>query len=61
MIVVRDVATDSRTDAEKFATLSIASFVCVPLIQDGQWRFALCLYKSVAYDWREDEIALRMV
>ena len=58
VIVVRNVVTDSRTDAEKFATLKIASFVCVPLIRDGQWRFALCLYKSAAYDWRDDEIAL---
>lgn len=24
----------------------------------GQWRFALCLYKDAAYDWREDEIEL---
>ncbi len=58
VIVVRDVTLDSRTDAEKFATLNITSFVCVPLIQDGQWRFALCLYKDVAYDWRADEIEL---
>ena len=58
VIVVGNVATDSRTDPGKFATLKIASFVCVPLIRDGQWRFAMCLYKSAAYDWREDEIAL---
>ena len=58
VIVVGNVATDSRTDPDKFATLKIASFICVPLIRDGQWRFALCLYKSAAYDWREDEIAL---
>ncbi len=57
-IVVRDVATDPRTDVEKFAALKIASFVCVPLIRDGQWRFALCLYRSEAYDWGEDEIEL---
>ena len=58
VIVVRDVVTDPRTDPEKFAALKITSFLCVPLIRDGQWRFALCLYKSVAYDWREDEIEL---
>ena len=58
VIVVRDAVKDPRTDSEKFATLKIASFVCVPLIRDGQWRFAMCLYKSVAYDWREDEIEL---
>ena len=57
-IVVRDVAADPRTDVEKFAALKIASFICVPLIRDAQWRFALCLYRSAAYDWREDEIEL---
>ena len=57
-IVVRDTATDPRTGPEKFAEFKIASFVCVPLIEDGQWRFALCLYHSEPYDWREDEIAL---
>ena len=58
VIVVRDAVTDPRTDSEKFAALKIASFLCMPLIRDGQWRFALCLYKSEAYDWREDEIDL---
>ena len=58
VLIVRDTATDPRTSHEKFATLKIASFVCVPLIRDGQWRFALCLYHSTAYDWQEDEIEL---
>ncbi|MHB0991984.1 MAG: PAS domain-containing protein [Burkholderiales bacterium] len=58
IIVVRNAALDPRTDSEKFAALKIASFVCVPLIQDGRWRFALCLYHSFTYDWREDEIEL---
>lgn len=57
-IVVRDTATDPRTTPAKFAALNIASFVCVPLIQDGQWRFAICLYHSTAYAWRDDEIEL---
>ena len=58
VIVVRDAGTDPRTDPAKFAALKIASFLCIPLIQDGRWRFALCLYKSVPYDWRKDEIEL---
>ena len=58
VIVVRNAATDARTDAQKLATLKIASFICAPLIQDGQWRFALCLYHAAVYDWREDEIEL---
>ncbi len=58
IIVVRDIATDPRTSIEKFAALKIASFVCVPLIRDGQWRFALCLYHDKPYDWRDAEIEL---
>ena len=56
VIVVRDTAADSRTDSAHFAALEIASFLCVPLIRDGAWRFALCLYHSAPYDWRDDEI-----
>ena len=58
IIVVRDTVTDPRTEPTKFTALSIAAFICVPLIRDGQWQFALCLNHSTAYDWREDEIAL---
>ena len=58
IIVVRATAADPHTDTAKFAALGIASFVCVPLIQDGQWRFAMGLYHSAAYGWREDEIEL---
>ena len=56
IIVVCDTAADSVTDAAKFATLKIASFLCVPLLQNHQWRFALCLYQSEPYHWRDDEI-----
>ena len=58
IIVVRDIATDPRTSIETFAALKIASFVCMPLIRDGQWRFALCLYRSEPYDWPDDDIGL---
>ncbi len=58
IIVVRNTATDPRTTPDKFAALEIAAFICVPLIEDGQWRFALCLYHSAPCDWRQDEIDL---
>ena len=58
VIIVRDTANDARTTPERFAALNIASFICVPLIRDGQWRFAICLYHSEPYDWRKDEIEL---
>ncbi len=58
VIVVNDAAADPRTDPEKFASFKIASFLCVPLLRDGQWRFALCLYKAAAHEWPDDEIEL---
>ena len=58
IVVVRDTIADPRTDPAEFAALKIASFVCVPLIRDGEWRFALSLYHSDPYDWRDDEIEL---
>ena len=58
IIVVRDTAADPVTDPEKFAALKIAAFLCVPLRQSGRWRFALCLYHSEPYHWRDDEIEL---
>ena len=57
-IVVTDTANDVRTDAATFAAMKIASFICVPLIRDGQWRFAVCLYRSVPSTWRDDEVTV---
>jgi len=58
IIVVRDTVADPRTDPAQFVALKLASFVAVPLIRHGEWRFALCLYHSEPYDWRDDEIEL---
>ena len=59
-LVIGDLATatDPRAEPEELATLKIASLVCVPILPDGQLRFALCVCHSIPYDWREDEIAL---
>ena len=57
-IIVRNTGNDARTSSEKFDTLKIAAFICEPFIRDDQWRFALCLYHSAPYDWRQDEIDL---
>ena len=56
--VIRDTATDPRTDTDSYAGLKIGSFVCMPAIKSGQWRFALGIYHSVAHDWRSDELEL---
>jgi PAS domain S-box-containing protein len=58
-VVVRDVAEDPRIhDKEKFSALKIGSFVNVPYIRDGVWRFALGVYREQPYDWRDGEVAL---
>ncbi|HMB29447.1 MAG TPA: PAS domain S-box protein, partial [Blastocatellia bacterium] len=56
--VVRDTVDDPRANAERFATFKIRSFVTVPLIRGGQFRFLLGACHSTAYDWRGDEIEL---
>ena len=56
--IVRDAATDPRTTAESFAAFKIGSMVTVPIIKDGEWQFLMCIYRSEASDWRDDEIAL---
>ena len=58
IIVVRDTAGDPVTDPEKFAALKIAAFLCVPLLNNGEWRFALCLHHFELCHWREDGIEL---
>jgi PAS domain S-box-containing protein len=56
--IVRDVSDDLRVDRGKYAALKIGSFICVPVVSDGQWRFMLGVYDSSARDWRPDEIEL---
>lgn len=58
VFVVRDVYADPRTDGENYEALKIISFVCVPLVRDGQWRFLLAIHDSKPRNWREDEIEL---
>ncbi|MBD2248646.1 PAS domain-containing protein [Nostoc sp. FACHB-888] len=58
-IVVRDVSTDARiANQERFAALKIGSFINVPLIRDGEWKFTLGVYHQEQYNWRTDEIEL---
>jgi PAS domain S-box-containing protein len=58
VFVVRDVFSDPRTDGEKYQALKVGSFVCVPLVRDGRWRFQLNIHDSQPRSWREDEIGL---
>lgn len=56
--VIRDAAVDPRANAELMAVHSIGAFVSVPLVRDGEWRFALSIADQAAHNWREDEIDL---
>ncbi|MES2661390.1 MAG: PAS domain S-box protein [Verrucomicrobiota bacterium] len=56
--VVSDTATDPRTDAAAFAALDIGSFLSVPVLRGGTWRFSLNIHHSEAHVWRNDEIEL---
>ncbi len=56
--VVRDTKSDPRTDSNRYDELKIKSFVCVPLVRQGKWRFMLCIHHSEACDWLDDEIEL---
>ncbi len=58
MFMVRDTATDSRTDAARYVALKIKSFLSVPMVQRGDWRFLFIVYHSAPHDWRTDEIEL---
>src|SRR5436190_7439028 len=58
MVVVRDTSDDPLPAAKIFAGLKSGSFLAVPLVRHGQWRFWLGAFRSEARDWREDEIEL---
>lgn len=56
--LVRDTSNDPRANATTFAALRIGSFVTVPLVRDGEWRFNLTVFDTAPRDWRGDEIEL---
>ncbi|MCK8490210.1 PAS domain S-box protein [Spirosoma sp. RP8] len=57
-VIIRDVFEDPRTNGEQYAGLHIGSFISMPLVRDGKWRFLLVLYRSEAHDWSQEEIEL---
>jgi PAS domain S-box-containing protein len=56
--IARDTGADPRTDAAGYAAIHIGSFVSVPLIRAGEWRFLVVMFDSEARDWRDSEIEL---
>ena len=57
-IVIRDVFTDPKTNGPQYAAINIGSFVGIPFVRDGDWRFLLVVYRSEAHDWSPAEIEL---
>lgn len=57
-IVIRDVFADPKTDGAQFAAINVGSFVGIPFVRDGDWRFLLVVYRSDPHDWSQDEIDL---
>jgi PAS domain S-box-containing protein len=57
-LVVNDTQTDRRVNAANYAALGIGSFILVPLVRKGQWRFLLPLVDSKPREWRDDEVDL---
>lgn len=58
-IIIRDIFDDARiVSPEKFASLGIGAELHIPLLKDGHWKYSFCVYRSGAYNWREDEVEL---
>ncbi len=58
IFVVRDTATDPRTDAAKYAALKMRAFVCIPIVQEGVWRFFISCIDAEPRDWSGEELEL---
>ncbi len=58
-VIIRDINLDERArDKRQLASYGIGSFVNIPLIRRGEWKFVLGVYHGEPYDWRDDEISL---
>jgi PAS domain S-box-containing protein len=57
-IVVDDTESDPRTDAEAHRRLKVRSFIGVPCIREGVWKFTLAACDSRPRQWRRDEVEL---
>jgi GAF domain-containing protein len=57
-LAVGDTQTDPRVSAERYGVLGIRSFVIVPLVRSGQWRFQLSIIDTRPRMWRDDEVVL---
>ena len=58
IFVSRNSQTDSRIDGARHAALEIGSFLSLPLVRDGLWKFQIVVARSAPHDWSSREIEL---
>ena len=57
-IVVSDTQSDVRVSALRYDALGVRSFILVPLVREGEWRFQMSIVDNAPRNWRDDEIEL---
>jgi PAS domain S-box-containing protein len=58
LFLVNDVTKDPRLNAEVLVEKNIHSFLAAPVLHEGVWRFAMCVYRSEPHVWLEEEVEL---
>ena len=57
-IVVSETQSDVRVSALRYDALGVRSFIIVPLVREGEWRFQISIVDNAPRAWRDDEIEL---
>jgi len=57
-LIVHDTHRDPRTNAGPHETLQVRSFMSVPFIRDGAWKFIFSVFDSSPHRWRDEEVNL---
>ena len=57
-LIVHDTHGDPRTYAGAHAALQVRSFMSVPFIRDGEWKFIFSVCDSRPHGWRDEEVSL---
>jgi PAS domain S-box-containing protein len=57
-LVVTDTQTDPDVSADNYGALGIYSFIIVPLLRNGVWRFEASIIDNKPRQWEDDEINL---
>jgi signal transduction histidine kinase/CheY-like chemotaxis protein len=58
VLVVHDTHRDPRTNAAAHKSLQVRSFMTVPFIRDGEWKFIFSVCDSRPHRWRDDRVSL---